>query len=66
MNVFYKVKNGANILFIIGAVFFVLSDSLLAINKFYHPFWGANISIMLTYGIAQFCIVKGYLTSLHG
>jgi uncharacterized membrane protein YhhN len=44
-----------------GAAFFVLSDSLLAINKFYQPWPFAGALIMLTYCIAQFCIVKGAL-----
>jgi uncharacterized membrane protein YhhN len=44
-----------------GAIFFVLSDSLLAINKFHMPLPFAGASIMLTYCIAQFCIVKGGL-----
>lgn len=43
----------------IGAFLFVISDSLLAVNKFYQPFDVANILIMLTYGLAQFYIVKG-------
>jgi uncharacterized membrane protein YhhN len=43
----------------IGALFFVISDSTLAINKFYHPFAAAGIVIMLTYGLAQILIVEG-------
>ncbi|MEO7982700.1 MAG: lysoplasmalogenase [Bacteroidota bacterium] len=42
-----------------GALLFVLSDSTLAINKFYQPFEAAGIIIMLTYGFAQLFIVKG-------
>jgi len=42
-----------------GAFLFVLSDSILAINKFYGSFEFAGIAIMLTYGFAQFLIVKG-------
>jgi uncharacterized membrane protein YhhN len=42
-----------------GALLFVISDSVLAFNKFYQPFKGADIMIMLTYGLAQFFIVKG-------
>jgi uncharacterized membrane protein YhhN len=42
-----------------GAVLFVLSDSILAINKFYQPFEPANILIMLSYGLAQLFIVQG-------
>jgi len=42
-----------------GALFFVLSDSLIAINKFYQPLNEARILIMITYGIAQLLIVLG-------
>jgi uncharacterized membrane protein YhhN len=51
-----------------GALLFVISDSVLAINKFYQPFEAANIIIMLTYGLAQLFIVKGaikYINSAH-
>ena len=48
----------------LGAAFFVLSDSLLAFNKFYHAFPYAGIFIMLTYGAAQFCILTGGLNYL--
>lgn len=43
----------------LGALLFVLSDSVLAINKFYQPFEQAGIIIMLTYGFAQLFIVEG-------
>lgn len=42
-----------------GALFFIASDSLLALNKFYKPLPFSGISIMLTYAIAQLCIVLG-------
>lgn len=42
-----------------GALLFVLSDSLLAIDKFYQPFEAANILIMLSYGLAQLFLVYG-------
>jgi uncharacterized membrane protein YhhN len=42
-----------------GAVLFMLSDAILAINKFAHPFDAAPILIMLTYGLAQWSIVMG-------
>ena len=44
-----------------GAVFFVVSDSLLAINKFHHPIPYASFLIMSTYLLAQFLIVYGIL-----
>jgi uncharacterized membrane protein YhhN len=43
----------------IGALFFLWSDSILALNKFYEPLPFSNISIMLTYAIAQFLIILG-------
>jgi len=42
-----------------GALLFVISDSILAVNKFYQAFEAAGIVIMLTYGLAQFLIVEG-------
>ncbi len=42
-----------------GAFLFVISDSVLAINKFYQPFKTADIVIILTYGLAQLLIVHG-------
>ncbi len=51
-------KTSYNLVFL-GAIFFITSDSLLAINKFYEPFKFAGILIMLTYAIAQYFIVLG-------
>ena len=45
----------------IGALLFLISDSLLSLNLFYKPILLANVSIMLTYGFAQFLIVLGIL-----
>ena len=50
---------------ITGAVCFVLSDSLLAFNKFYAPIEFAGIAIMLTYGIAQLLIAAGVTKFIH-
>jgi uncharacterized membrane protein YhhN len=43
----------------IGARLFVLSDSILALNKFHTSFLLAGSLIMLTYGLAQYFIVIG-------
>jgi uncharacterized membrane protein YhhN len=62
-----RIKNiWAATLMIAGAVLFITSDSILAINKFYESFEYAGIAIMLTYGIAQLLITLGavrYITS---
>jgi len=42
-----------------GAIFFVISDSALAYNKFVEPFSFAGILIMATYMIAQYLITIG-------
>jgi len=48
-----------------GAVLFVISDSLLALNKFYRPFEGAGLAVMSTYGLAQLLLVKGALNYIN-
>lgn len=45
----------------LGAVLFVLSDSMIAINKFGHPFDAARVAIMSTYIIGQYAIARGSL-----
>lgn len=43
----------------IGALFFISSDSLLAVNKFHTPIPMSNIWVMATYAIAQLLIIIG-------
>lgn len=45
----------------LGAVLFMISDSILAIDKFLSPLAYSSLWIMLTYIIAQFLIVQGLL-----
>ena len=56
-------KTGMNSyrLVLFGAILFMISDSLLAINKFLHPFYAASLAVMITYIAAQYFIVKGIL-----
>ena len=52
----------------LGALLFVVSDSVLAINKFERSFEAAGLIIMLTYGLAQLFITEGairYIRSAH-
>ena len=44
-----------------GALLFIMSDALLAINKFMNPIVQANLLIMATYISAQFLIVRGIM-----
>ena len=50
-----------NLLILNGAIAFVTSDSLLAINKFYNPLPNATFLIMVTYIFAQYLITLGIL-----
>lgn len=43
----------------LGAVLFVLSDSLIAVNKFGHAFPEARVAIMSTYIFGQYAIARG-------
>ena len=43
----------------IGAVLFVISDSILAVDKFYAPVPASGFLIMSTYSFAQYLIAKG-------
>lgn len=54
-----SVPKNSYILVFSGALFFIISDSLLAFNKFYHPLPLANVWIMTTYALAQLFIVLG-------
>ena len=54
-------ESPANAWIMRGAILFVLSDSILAFNKFYQPIWLASFFIMVTYLAAQYTIVVGVL-----
>lgn len=60
------VNNLSYNLVFVGAILFMISDSILALNKFYQPLPFSNISIMLTYALAQFLIVLGLLRLKKG
>ncbi|MBE8724095.1 lysoplasmalogenase [Flavobacterium hungaricum] len=45
----------------LGALFFVISDSILAVNKFHTPIPKSSFFIMTTYLLAQYLIVVGIL-----
>ena len=44
-----------------GAVLFMISDSMIAINKFLEPFNNAGLLIMVTYIAAQWLIIRGLI-----
>lgn len=56
-----KWNNNAGNSVLLGALFFVSSDSILAFNKFYSPIPLNSFLIMATYIAAQYFIVNGIL-----
>lgn len=60
-NGFLVWEKPGNQLVFLGAFFFIVSDSILAVNKFYAPIPKSSFFIMLTYLLAQYLIVVGIL-----
>ncbi|MFT3844965.1 MAG: lysoplasmalogenase [Lacibacter sp.] len=56
-----KVKDDAAVLFFNGALQFVISDSLLAVNLFAVNSLVLSLCVMLTYCSAQYLIIRGSL-----
>lgn len=59
VHAFIRPYSRPGVICLAGALLFVLSDSLLAINKFYYGFTLAGIAIMFTYAFAQYLLVRG-------
>jgi uncharacterized membrane protein YhhN len=60
-----QIPRSAHYWLVAGALLFVASDSVLAINKFYRSMPWAGTFIMLTYAAAQWMIVQGSLQIKH-
>jgi len=61
LNGFLVWEKPGNQFVFLGAIFFIISDSILALNKFYAPIPKSSFFIMLTYLLAQYLIVVGIL-----
>lgn len=59
LNRYGKVNLSSFQMILTGALSFLLSDSVLAINKFSQPIPQAGVLIMATYMIAQYLIIYG-------
>jgi uncharacterized membrane protein YhhN len=59
LNRFGKVSKNSYLLVAAGALLFLISDSLIAFNKFYMSFNFSGVFIMLSYVSAQYLIVLG-------
>ena len=51
-------RNASSGILLVGAVLFIVSDSLIAINKFVEPHMVYPVAIMLTYVLAQYFIYR--------
>ncbi len=51
-------KTKAALVLLIGALVFISSDSMLALNKFYMPKEFLNLMVMVTYIVAQYLIFR--------
>tara|TARA_B110000090_G_scaffold82752_1_gene94170 strand:- start:1035 stop:1568 length:534 start_codon:yes stop_codon:yes gene_type:complete len=58
---YIQEKSVENTWFLIGAILFIISDSLIAINKFYGAKEIYGILIMITYILAQYLICKAFI-----
>ena len=54
-------KNTASLWLFLGTIIFIISDSLIALHKFYEPKQFYSITIMLTYIVAQYLICKAII-----
>jgi uncharacterized membrane protein YhhN len=61
MGIFAALKTSKNDFTLYGAISFIVSDSIIAINKFMMPVAAADYIIMTTYYLALFLIVYGFL-----
>ena len=61
LNRYGRVSGPSFQLVFFGALLFMISDSMIAINKFYQPFEWASMGIMATYITSQYLIARGTL-----
>jgi uncharacterized membrane protein YhhN len=55
----YSTRHKSNLIIVLGAFLFVISDSILAIDLFHHPIENGRFLVMFTYLSAQLAIVYG-------
>ena len=61
MGIFASLRAAKNKFTLYGAISFIVSDSIIAINKFMMPVIAADYIIMVTYYLALLLIVYGFL-----
>lgn len=63
MGIMTLISKQSNGWLMIGGLSFVVSDSLIGLNRFYQPIPYAHFLIMMTYYFAQYSLVKGVFCS---
>jgi len=61
-----KVNRTSYFMILTGAILFIISDSVLALNKFVQPVPLSTLIIMGTYFAAQWLIATGYIKQFNG
>lgn len=59
---YQQEKTTANTWLLLGALLFIASDSLIALNNFYQPKHLFDVSIIILYVVSQYLIVKAVIT----
>lgn len=62
---FGRTSNVSFWLVFVGSIFFMFSDSVLAINKFFKPVTAVGFWVMSTYILAQFLIIQGLVKHIN-
>ena len=62
MGIATLISEKSNTWLVIGGLSFIVSDSLLGINKFYTAIPASDFFIMISYYFAQYALVKGYFS----
>jgi uncharacterized membrane protein YhhN len=60
---YVNTKTTQSFLMFVGALIFISSDSILAINKFYNTTQIFAVLIMITYIVAQYLIYRSMVAS---
>ena len=61
LNYHLNQRNANSSILLTGALLFIGSDSMIALNKFYSPHMIYPVAIMLTYALAQYLICQSML-----
>jgi uncharacterized membrane protein YhhN len=61
-----RVGRRSYLLVFTGSILFLISDSMIALDKFYSEFWLAGFWIMITYIAAQYLIMRGLILEEQG